>query len=78
MPVFKYRSVEEMPSETWLTPGDPKLYRALRGLWRRSRMLAPRRFPSGVWKHRSMESMNHQREAWDTDYVRALSARRQR
>ena len=65
MPVQKFRSVEEMPGESWYPPGDPRLYRALASLWTASRRLWPRRFPTGVFKHRSLESMHRQREEWD-------------
>jgi hypothetical protein len=58
MPVTKYRSVEEMPGETWLQPGDPELYRAVARLWATSRRLRPRRFAAGVTRFRSIEDMN--------------------
>ena len=67
MPVYKYRSIEEMPDAPWRTPGDPDLYRALSALAEMSRRLHPRRFPAGVYKHRSMEDMNAQRDQWDAD-----------
>ncbi len=67
MPVQKFRSIEDMPGETWLTPGDPALYRTLASLWETSRRLWPRRFPPGVFKHRSIDSMQRQRDEWDRD-----------
>jgi hypothetical protein len=76
MPVRKFRSVEDMPGETWYTPGDPRLYRALASLWATSRHLAPRRFPAGVFKHRSIEDMNRQRDEWDHEFVQSLRAAR--
>jgi hypothetical protein len=74
MPVQKYRSVSEMPDETWRSPGDPALYASLAGLWRLSRFLAPRTFPRGVWKHRSMAEMNRQHEDWDRAYQASRAA----
>ena len=68
MPVKKYRSIEDMPDETWRAPGDPGLYRALAELWATSRRLRPRRFPPGVFRHRSMEGMNQQRDQWDREH----------
>jgi hypothetical protein len=65
MPVRKYRSIEEMPEPPWKRPGDPDLYRALARLWETARRLQPRQFPCGVYKHRSMEDMNRQRDEWD-------------
>lgn len=65
MPVFKYRSIEDTPDESWRTPGNPGLYRAVARLWSTSRRRSPRRFPAGVTKHRTIEDMNRQREEWD-------------
>jgi hypothetical protein len=72
MPIWKYRSVDEMPDPAWRKPGDPELYRALAALWDTSRRLRPRQFPAGVHRHRSMEEMNRQRDDWDREFVRSL------
>ena len=64
MPVFKYRSIEDMPGELWRPPGDPELYRAIERLWAAGRRLRRHRFPPGVTKHRSIEAMNLQQEQW--------------
>jgi hypothetical protein len=53
----------------WRTPGDPALYRALVNLSETTRRLHPRRFPAGVYKHRSIEEMNAQRDQWDAEHV---------
>jgi hypothetical protein len=29
MPVFTYRTVEDMPDVSWRNPGDPEFYRAV-------------------------------------------------
>jgi hypothetical protein len=78
MPVRRYRSIEEMPDLPWRRPGDPELYQALRTLWTTSRRLAPRRFPPGVYRHASVESMNRQRDEWDADFIAALRRARER
>jgi hypothetical protein len=64
MPVWKFRSIEEMPGESWRTPGDPRLYEALAQLSRLSQRLRPRRFPTGVYKFQTMDEMNRHRDAW--------------
>ncbi len=69
MPVYKFRSIHEMPDAPWRTPGDPELYRALASLSNRSRRLHPRRFPAGVYKHRSIEESNAQRDRWDAEHL---------
>ena len=69
MPIYKFRSVEDMPAPAWRTPGDPALYRALFNLSETIRRLHPRRFPAGVYKHRSIDEMNAQRDRWDRAHV---------
>ena len=58
MPVYKYRSIEEMDAHLWRRPGDPELYRAMAFVWDLARRTNPRRFPTGVFKYRSIEDMN--------------------
>ena len=65
MPVRKFRSVEEMEESMWLEPDDPKLPRAIRLCWEMAARIAPPRFPPGVYKHRSMKSLNDLSERWE-------------
>jgi hypothetical protein len=58
MPIRKYRSIEEMPDETWREPGDPMLYRAIREVWDFGRRTSQRRFPAGVFRFRSIGDMD--------------------
>jgi len=76
MPVYKFRTVEDMPDPPWRTPGDPELYRALASLAVTSRKLHPRLFPAGVSKHRSIEEMNAQRDRWDAEHAAGDNQRR--
>ena len=64
MPVRKYRSVEDMPDEVWREPGSPELREAIRTTWRRAERLAPKRFPPGVFRHRSLAEAQKLKEAW--------------
>ena len=69
MPVRKYRSVEEMSEmedSFWVPPGTPEHiaavrrvleYAALFGTWKNN--------PRGVFKYRSMEEAQAQREEWE-------------
>jgi hypothetical protein len=58
MPVRKYRSIYEMPDETWREPGDPLLYRAIREVWDFGRRTSGRRYRPGVDRFRSIEEMD--------------------
>lgn len=64
MPVYKYRSIEEMPDETWRAPGDAVLYRAMRQVWDFGRRTSKVRYRPGVYKFRSIEDMDAAQEEW--------------
>jgi hypothetical protein len=64
MPVRRFRSIEEMKRTRWRAPGDPELYASIRLVWTFGRRTQPRRFPPGVFKHRSIEDLNAQTRRW--------------
>jgi hypothetical protein len=72
MPVRKFRSLEGMEDSLWREPGDPGLLRAIDRVWRFAAETCPRRFPPGVYRHRSIEEAKGQREAWDQANFRAF------
>jgi len=65
VPVRKFRSVGAMEDATWLEPGDPRLARAIALCWELAAKLCPLSFPPGVHKHRCIEALNAQRDAWE-------------
>jgi hypothetical protein len=75
MPVRKFRSVEEMEDEPWREPG-PELWQAMREVWSFAAMAFPRRFPPGVYKHRSLEDAQRLRDQWEEEDFRELWRRR--
>jgi hypothetical protein len=79
MPVRKFRSVEDMPSPPWREPGDPALLQALAIVLATARGVTPPHvFPPGVYRHRTIESLNRQREEWSQAYVDRLIDHRRR
>jgi hypothetical protein len=75
MPVKKYRDVSEM-EDVWYEPGDPRLFSAMRLVWKLAAQTTKPRFPPGVYKHRSIEEANELREEWDRANFEAFHARR--
>lgn len=75
MPVRKFRDVSEM-EDVWYEPGDPRLFTALREIWRFSYEVCRPHFPPGVYKHRSIEELNAQTARWQEANFRAFQARR--
>jgi hypothetical protein len=76
MPVRKFRDISEMEGNTWLTPGSPELFRAIRAVWDFAERTVPVRFPPGVYKHRTIEDAQELREKWEADCFAAFQARR--
>ena len=78
MPVRKFRSLEEMQEmedSLWREPG-PELWRAIASVWRFAERTCPKRFPPGVYRHRSIEDVQRQRAVWEEANFRALRERR--
>lgn len=76
MPVKKIRSLQEMEDSLWHEPGEPALWRAIRSVWSFAARTCPRRFPSGVYKHRNIEEAQRQREIWEEEDFQELWRRR--
>lgn len=76
MPVRKFRDVSEMEGNTWLEPGDPRLFEAIRATWKLAAEMTRPRFPPGVYKHRSIEEAEALRQEWDRANFEAFHARR--
>ena len=72
MPVYKYRRIEDMPGDRWLTPGDPAIVQSIRHVWGLAGLVGPTGIPSGVHKYRSIEEMSADREAWEDRRVERL------
>lgn len=65
MPVHKFRSFEEAREALWGEPGDGEYLRRIAWLWAFAQRLAPRRYPCGVHRYRSIEAANVARDEWD-------------
>ena len=72
MPVRRFRSVAEMEQPLWREPGDPELLQVIAALWATGASTVRPRFPPGVHRHRSIESLDAQTEAWAQANFRAF------
>ena len=78
MPIHKFRDVSEMPDGPWYDRDDPALQGAIRRLWAFADRIGPLRFPPGVYRHRTLEDADAQREQWEAANFAAFQARRAR
>lgn len=76
VPVRKFRDGRDIP-EPWQERG-PALFRAIRSVWTTAARMVPQRFPAGVYRHRSVEDADAQRERWDEVNFDAFQQRRRR
>lgn len=72
MPVRRIRNLQEMEDSLWREPGDPDLWRAIASAWSFAERTCPKRFPPGVYRHRTLEDAQRQREVWEEANFRKL------
>ena len=73
MPVKRLRSLQEAEDSLRRAPDDPQLWSSLADLWELSDRLSTRSFPPGLYKHRSIEDLNRQRDAWEAAAIEAIT-----
>ena len=76
MPVYKYRSIEEMP-EAWEHFGDRNRGGRLRAVLSFSRLAGSLEVPRGVHKFRSVDDLAADRQQYEQNRVARIRARRE-
>lgn len=76
MPVKKIHSLQEMEDSLWREPGDPELWKVIEAVWKFAETTCPQRFPPGVYKHRTVEDAQRQRDLWEEQNFKAFWERR--
>ncbi len=67
MPVQRFRSFEAAREALWGEAGDPEHLRRVRWLWAFADRLCARRFPPGVYRYRSIDEAQRERERWELE-----------
>jgi hypothetical protein len=78
VPFRKLRSLKDAEEASWYDRADPRLIPAIRRLWAFSFRLAPRHFPPGVRKFRTIEEKNRHDDAQRRANVEAHQRRLRR
>jgi len=76
MPVYKYRSIEEMP-EAWEQFGDTRIAGRLRAVLSFTRLIEPRGIPRGVQKFRSYDELLDDRERYEDARIQRIRGQRE-
>lgn len=74
MPVWKYRSIEEMP-EAWVMNRHIPLGRRIRALMSMGDLAGPLGMPRGVVKFRSIEDLQADRQRYEQARIERIRAR---
>jgi hypothetical protein len=74
MPVWKYRSVEEMP-EAWTMNRHVPLGRRIRALMSLAPISGPLDMPRGVRKFRSIEELTADRSKYERERIERIQSR---
>ncbi len=70
MPVYKFRTLDEMRRAQRLAADDPRLPRVIRLVWQRAWDMAGRFVPPrGIFKFHSIEEANAHRRAWEDERI---------
>jgi uncharacterized protein len=70
MPVYKYKTFEEARQGLWCKEPDRAYFRELNSLFALADGLSPSKYPSGVFKYRTIEEANKERDEWDLSNAR--------
>ncbi len=72
MPVFKYKTFEEAERALWNFHPDESYFRRVAELWDFADKLCPICYPRGIFKYKSIEEANKQREEWELAHAKKL------
>jgi len=75
MPVHKFRSLEEAEKALWRPPFDPDNLRIAASVTNLAMWLARMSLPKGVFKFRSLEEADRERERLTSELIRERRSR---
>lgn len=64
MAIEKFKTFEEAEQALWCFKPDAEYFKRVRELWKLANRLCPPRFPQGVFKYKTIEDANKQKEEW--------------
>jgi hypothetical protein len=72
MPVYKYKTFEQADKALWNFNPDEEYYKQVAELWRFANKLSPITYPKGIFKFRSIEEANKQRQEWELAHAKKM------
>lgn len=77
MPVYKYKTFEAAKKALWNFFPDEAYFKRVAELWKFADQLSPIRYPHGVFKFKSIEDANRQRNEWELAHAKKLQSERE-
>ncbi|MCP5047299.1 MAG: hypothetical protein GY940_09015 [bacterium] len=74
--IEKFETFEDAERALWCFKPDAEYYERVRELWKLANHLCPPQFPQGVFKYKTFEEANKQKEEWVL--ANALKRRKER
>ncbi|MBI1930716.1 hypothetical protein HYR99_41530 [Candidatus Poribacteria bacterium] len=75
MPVYKYKTFEEAESALWNFHPNAAYFNQVAELWKFANQLCPITYPQGIFKYRSIEEANQQRDEWELAHAKRVQER---
>lgn len=76
MPVYKYKTFAKAERAFWNYNLDEAYFKRVAELWTFANKLSSIAYPRGIFKYRSIEEANKQREEWELAFARELISKR--
>ncbi len=70
MPIYKYKIFEEAEKSLWNFHPDEAYFEKVAKLWEFANKLSPISYPKGIFKFKSIEEANKQRDEFELDYAK--------
>jgi len=74
MPVYKYKTFEDAERDLWNFHPDEEYFRKVAELWEFANKLCPITYPKGIFKYRSIEEANKQRDEWELEHAKKIQS----
>lgn len=75
MPIYKYKTFEAAERALWNFQPDQAYYIRILKLFEFARALNHVHYPKGIFKYRSLEEANKQREEWELEHAKQILRR---
>jgi hypothetical protein len=64
MPIEKFATFSEADQALWSFEQDEAYYKRVAELWKLANCLCPLNFPRGIYKYKTIEEANKQKQEW--------------